>query len=69
MKEMTDIDYYIQELEICGDLHPSCLTCIEVFYPQIREGKKLHEIFAPRHKASRRCESGRLPHCTCDACF
>jgi hypothetical protein len=25
--------------------------------------------FAPRHKASDYCMSGRRPHCTCDTCF
>ena len=23
----------------------------------------------PRHYASDRCESGKLPHCTCDICY
>lgn len=25
--------------------------------------------FFPPHVASRRCESGRRPHCSCDRCF
>jgi hypothetical protein len=25
--------------------------------------------FAPSHKASERCMSGKRPHCTCDTCF
>jgi len=27
------------------------------------------DLYAPRHKASTRCESGKKPHCTCDRCF
>lgn len=66
---MTNIEYYIQELEIYEDLNPNCKTCVEVFYPELMRGKKMNDIFAPRHKASKRCESGRHPHCTCDVCF
>lgn len=69
MEPLTNIDYYIKELEINEWINPNCLTCKEVFYPQLRQGKKLNEIFAPRHKASVRCESGKTPHCTCDTCF
>lgn len=25
--------------------------------------------FAPNHEASRSCQSGKRPHCTCDRCF
>jgi len=25
--------------------------------------------FGPPHKPSSNCESGKKPHCTCDACF
>ena len=27
------------------------------------------EVTAPRHKASRNCESGGYSHCSCDSCF
>lgn len=27
------------------------------------------ETFHPSHDASRNCESGRRPHCSCDCCF
>lgn len=67
---MTDtIDYYIKELEILGFIDPNCQGCTNIFYPQLREGKKITEIFAPRHEASPRCKSGKNPHCTCDTCF
>jgi hypothetical protein len=26
-------------------------------------------VFAPSHKPSQRCESGKRPHCSCDLCF
>jgi len=28
-----------------------------------------HTTFFPPHRARRRCESGKRPHCTCDTCF
>ena len=31
-----------------------------------RDAKNKHH---PSHDASRHCESGKRPHCTCDACF
>lgn len=41
--------------------------------PETAESCALCEQFArtggPRHEASDRCESGRRPHCSCDACF
>lgn len=27
------------------------------------------DAFAPSHKPSPMCRSGKRPHCTCDACF
>jgi hypothetical protein len=38
-----------------------CLYCDE----HRRRGDK----FLPPHDASRRCESGKRPHCTCDVCW
>ena len=36
------------------------------FCDQMREeGRE----FQPDHDASRRCESGKRAHCSCDACF
>jgi len=40
-----------------ADLAP-CQQCISI-----------GDGFGPRHEASRRCESGKRPHCTCDTCF
>jgi hypothetical protein len=57
----------IARLEQSGDLDPACLTCLREFYPVLRETGKLP--FAPSHKASKRCESGKYAHCTCDTCF
>lgn len=59
----------IQELEDKGKLDPSCGTCRKYFYPKLEEGKSIGDIFAPQHKASERCQSGKHPHCTCDTCF
>lgn len=60
---------YIKELEQRKLINPTCKTCIEIFYPQINIGKRISDIFAPRHQASSRCESGKRNHCTCDTCF
>ena len=57
------------KLEEDGLIDSTCQTCREVFIPQLQEGKTLGQIFAPRHQASRRCESGKRAHCTCDTCF
>jgi hypothetical protein len=37
-----------------------CQTCERV---------KANGGFGPRHVASKRCESGGYPHCSCDTCF
>lgn len=60
-------EQFIARLEASGDLDPSCPSCQTHFYPRYRSGKR--DVFAPRHKASARCESGKYPHCTCDTCF
>lgn len=64
-----DIKEQIRVLEEIGSIDPDCNYCHRIFYPQLLEGKRLFDIFAPRHKASNRCESGKHPHCTCDTCF
>ncbi len=69
MESIENIEFYIKELEIREVINPNCKTCVEIFYPQLRVGMKFERIFAPRHKASSRCESGKYPHCTCDTCF
>lgn len=60
----------IKALEAAGRLDPSCPTCVEIFYPYWRTGwPGSSPPFAPAHKASDRCRSGKNPHCTCDTCF
>lgn len=59
----------IEELEAAGEIDPNCKSCQIYVYPSLREGKSLGDIFAPRHKASERCRSGKYAHCTCDTCF
>jgi hypothetical protein len=46
-------------------LDPICPGCQE-FYQSPRLPI---DVFAPSHKASGGCESGKRPHCTCDTCF
>lgn len=57
----------IARLEKSGDLDPNCAMCRDHFYPSFRAGKGFP--FAPSHKASSMCLSGRRPHCSCDTCF
>ena len=65
----SDILEYILKLENDGEIDRFCKTCQEIFIPQLKDGKNFSNIFAPRHKASSRCESGKHAHCTCDTCF
>jgi hypothetical protein len=58
---------FIARLEKSGDLDPKCLFCVDHFYRDLKAGKGMP--FAPRHKASLGCMSGRRAHCTCDTCF
>ena len=53
----------IARLEAQGRLDPNCAGCKEFYeHPNV-------DPFAPNHKASDYCESGKRPHCTCDICF
>ncbi len=53
----------INRMEATGDLDPNCKGCKPYYeHPTVLP-------FAPSHKASNRCESGKYPHCTCDTCF
>lgn len=63
------INDYIMRMTREGHLDPNCQTCKESFIPKLMDGHKLYDIFAPRHKASPHCKSGKHPHCTCDTCF
>lgn len=64
-----EIEEYIKQAELEGYLDPNCSFCQKHYYPEVRKGKKTWDIFAPSHKPSSRCESGKRPHCTCDVCF
>lgn len=63
----------IKQLEESGHLDSNCKMCIEIFYHYYlniwREGEFKPSPFAPMHKASSRCQSGKNNHCTCDVCF
>lgn len=64
----------IQQLEDRGDLDPNCDMCKKIFYPfYLNEWSYYNQFqktpFAPSHKASKFCKSGRENHCTCDTCF
>ena len=58
-------DEQIARWEREGMLDPACPGCAEVY----RNPGLPSAVFAPRHKASSRCESGKRAHCTCDICF
>ena len=64
-----DIEERIKLLEDEKFIDPACRMCRKIFYPSLIKGMKFSNIFAPRHKASNRCESGKESHCTCDVCF
>lgn len=55
----------ITRMEATGSIHPDCETCKRTFYA----AEAPVNVMAPRHTASRLCESGKRPHCTCSACF
>jgi cytosine/adenosine deaminase-related metal-dependent hydrolase len=54
----------IARLERLGSLEPGCPGCAELY-----AAPNPLAVCAPRHTASRRCESGKRAHCTCDVCF
>lgn len=66
---MTKVNDYLLSLVREGRIDKDCKMCQEIFIPRILEGAHLTDIFAPRHKPSSRCQSGKHPHCTCDTCF
>jgi hypothetical protein len=50
------------------------LGMLETGCPRCEKNKKVILLggsmpFGPSHKASRGCQSGSHPHCTCDTCF
>ncbi len=64
-----DATIRIAILEEKGEINPNCKTCQSIYYPHLKDGKDIWSIFAPRHKPSNMCQSGKRPHCTCDTCF
>ncbi len=54
----------IARLEALGMLDSACPGCRERY-----EAKDPTSVFAPNHKASDRCRSGKRPHCSCDTCW
>jgi hypothetical protein len=65
--KVIDTGTFIKRQEELGELDPNCKTCQKIFYPSYYKG--IFSVFAPRHKPSPRCKSGKNPHCTCDTCF
>lgn len=66
---MSNYADYVKNLESRGELDPNCKFCKDHFYSRIEKGELISNIFAPRHKASLNCRSGKHSHCTCDCCF
>ena len=61
----TKREEMIKRWESEGRLSPTCPGCKEFYdYPGLPI-----DVFAPSHKPSGGCESGKRPHCTCDYCF
>lgn len=57
----------LTRLEAMGELDPTCAGCLERYSAPTRDA--IFGVFAPRHKASNRCESGKYAHCSCSVCF
>ncbi len=67
--EREEKEAYLMDLVRCGEIDRNCRGCQEMFIPRILSGVHFTDIFAPRHKPSINCKSGKRPHCTCDTCF
>lgn len=48
-----------------GRLDPNCPGCREFYESPLLPV----DVFAPGHKASSGCESGKRAHCTCPCCW
>jgi hypothetical protein len=55
----------IARWESQGWLVPGCPGCEERYAAAAGPGS----VHGPNHTASRRCDSGKRPHCSCDACW
>lgn len=62
---MTEREALIAKLEASGFLDPACGECQAHLYP----AEDPRRVFYPNHRALSSCQSGKRPHCTCDACF
>jgi hypothetical protein len=60
-------DEQVARMERDGQLDHACGMCQREYYA--RPDTMPADVFAPRHKASSRCQSGGRSHCTCDTCF
>ena len=54
----------IARMEKAGFLDPNCKGCEERYTAPVP-----YAVFAPSHKPSDNCKSGKRPHCSCDTCF
>lgn len=69
IEQMAERMDYIQTLRDSGEFDAKCDTCNRLFLPELLQGKKFHDIMAPRHHGKAQCKSGMQDHCTCDICF
>jgi hypothetical protein len=60
-------DEQVARMERDGLMDPACPMCQDEYYS--RPDTMPCDVFAPRHQASTRCQSGKRAHCTCDTCF
>lgn len=59
-----------RDLPVAGRICAECAARLYVLgCPTCEREKAAGNAFFPRHEASRRCESGKRPHCSCDTCF
>jgi hypothetical protein len=61
---LADRAFLLSRWESEGVVVPDCPGCRSRY-----EAADPRAVFAPWHKPSQRCESGKQPHCACAACF
>lgn len=57
-------DQVIARWEREGRIAVGCEGCASIY-----AAEDPYSVTAPPHTASKNCESGKRPHCTCDVCF
>jgi hypothetical protein len=62
----TDTETVIERYIALGTYDPDCAECAPYIAEHRETGKP---PMMPRHTASKRCESGKYPHCSCGVCF